>query len=182
MKQVTKTSCLLAYYLLARYLPTQPVPGWRLGYALRRYLVRRIFKRCGKDVIIKHKAYFGTGEHIEIGDNSQIGHNAHVPNDLIIGNDVIMGPDVVIWSVAHEFSRTDIPIRLQGATPRRPVVIGDDVWLGLRSTIMPGVRIGSHAIIGASAVVTKDVPPYAIVAGVPARVIRYRNRTERDPQ
>lgn len=172
----------MLYYVIAKHLPTQPVPGWQIGYAFRRLLARGIFKRCGKNIIIKQNAYFGTGELIEIGDDSQIGHNAKISNDLIIGNDVIMGPDVVIWSVAHEFSRTDIPIRLQGATPAKPMVIDNDAWLGQRAIIMPGIEIGDHAIIGAASVVTKDVPAYAIVGGVPAHILRYRNRPDREPQ
>lgn len=86
----------------------------------------------------------------------------------------MMGPDVVILSGGHVFDRTDIPMRLQGGKKSRPTVIGDDVWIGTRAIIMPGVRIGSGVIIGAGAVVTKDVPDYAIVGGVPAKVLRYR--------
>jgi len=91
-----------------------------------------------------------------------------------MGDDVIMGPNVIIWSVSHEYRRTDIPIRLQPSTPERPPVIGDDVWIGARAIIMPGVAIGSHAVIGAASVVTRDVPEYAVVAGVPSRVIKMR--------
>ena len=172
---------LIGYYLFARHLPTQPVPGWHIGYALRRLLVKGIFEHCGNNIIVKLNAYFGTGEHVRIGDDSQIGHNAKISSDTILGNDVLMGPDVIIWSVAHEFSRLDIPIRLQGSTHPMPVIIGNDVWLGQRCIIMPGVRMGDHAIVGAASVVTKEVPDYAKVAGVPAKIIRYRNNNPADP-
>lgn len=181
-KPLVRKFFLVLYYLVGIHFPTQPFPGWCLGYAFRRFLVGRIFESCGEGVIIKQGAIFGDGSKLRIGNHSQIGHNARVPFDLIVGDDVIMAPDVVIWSVGHEFSGTDIPIRLQGETARRPVVIGNDVWIGQRCVIMPGVRIGDHAVIGAASVVTRDVPPYAVVAGVPAKVLRYRNQEQRRAQ
>jgi len=174
INRLQRTIALILYYSIARWFPSQPRPGYRFGYWMRRILVRRIFSRCGKDIIIKRNAYFGRGEGIIIGDNSQLGEDCVVPAGLIMGRDVIMGPQVIIWGISHEFGRTDIPVRLQGETAKSPPVIGDDVWIGARAIIMPGVKIGSHAIIGAASVVTRDVPPYAIVAGVPARIIRMR--------
>ena len=67
----------------------------------------------------------------------------------------------------------------QGFTAPQEVVIGDDVWIGERVIIMPGVHIGSGSIIGANAVVTHDIPPYSIAGGVPARVIKHREMTEK---
>lgn len=78
----------------------------------------------------------------------------------------MMGTDVVIITRNHAFDRTDIPMMHQGFEEERPVVIGNDVW------------IGDRVIIAAGAVVTHDVPPYAIVGGVPAKVIRMRNRSD----
>lgn len=92
---------------------------------------------------------------------------------LKIGNNVMMGPDVTILTHTHNIERTDIPMGRQGATVKE-VSVGNDVWIGMRSIIMPGVRIGNGVVIGAGAVVTKDVPDFAIVGGVPARIIRYR--------
>lgn len=174
MNSFLRNLALIVYYTIARWFPTQPRPGYRLGYKMRQILVKRIFLKCGKNIIIKRNAYFGRGEGIIIGDYSQLGEDCVVPKGLIMGRDVIMGPQVIIWGISHEFGRVDIPIRLQGETDESPPVIGDDVWIGARVIIMPGVRIGSHSIIGASSVVTRDVPPYAIVAGVPAKVIRMR--------
>ena len=65
-------------------------------------------------------------------------------------------------------------MRYQGMKERLPIVIGNDVWIGRRVIIMPGVKISDGCIIGAGAVVTKDVPPYCVVAGVPAKIIRRR--------
>ncbi len=87
----------------------------------------------------------------------------------------MMGPEVIVLTQHHKFDRLDIPMRQQGHKPYEPVIIGDDVWIGIRAIILPGVKIGKGAIIGAGAVVTKDVPEYAIVGGVPARVIKLRS-------
>lgn len=85
----------------------------------------------------------------------------------------MMGPDVTILTHTHNIERTDIPMGQQGMRVAE-VVIGNDVWIGMRSIIMPGVCIGNGVVIGAGAVVTKDVPDFAIVGGVPARIIKYR--------
>lgn len=99
--------------------------------------------------------------------------NGSVHGPLRIGENVMMGPDVTILSQTHNIERTDIPMGKQGMREAE-VIIGNDVWIGMRSIIMPGVKIGDGAVIGAGAVVTKDVPDYAIVGGVPARIIKYR--------
>lgn len=85
-----------------------------------------------------------------------------------------MGPDVVILPSLHRSESVTQPMRTQGVIHFPPFHIDDDVWIGTRAIIMPGVTIGKGAIIGAGAVVTKDVPPYAIVVGAPAKIIKYR--------
>ena len=84
-----------------------------------------------------------------------------------------MGPDVTILTHTHNIERTDIPMGQQGMRISE-VVIGNDVWIGMRVIIMPDVKVGDGAVIGAGAVVTKDVPDFAIVGGVPAKVIKFR--------
>jgi maltose O-acetyltransferase len=93
---------------------------------------------------------------------------------VTIGRDVMMGPGVILLTRNHRFDRLDAPMRLQGGAEERPVVIGDDVWIGTRAIVLPGVTVGDGAIIAAGAVVTAPVPSRAIVGGNPARIIRYR--------
>ncbi len=174
MRSLLRKLCLFFYYSIAIYFPTQPFPGYRLGYFLRRNLVQWIADSCGEKVIIKQKCYFGSGKGLSIGDRAQLGHNARIDQEVKIGRDVVMGPDVVIMTNAHAFESLEIPINQQGNVPCRAVVIGNDVWLGTRVIILPGVVIGDQAVIGAGSVVTKDVPKGAIVAGNPAKLIRMR--------
>jgi maltose O-acetyltransferase len=176
MKKFIRLFSLAIYYGFARFLPTQPVPGWRIAYALRRILVRRIFDECGNDVIVKSGAYFGTGSGIRVGHRAQIGHNSRIDHGVDIGDDVLMGPDVVIMSGGHAFSDPSLPINQQGEVPRRKISIGRDVWIGTRVVILPGVQIGEGAVIGASSVVTKSIPPFAVAAGNPAKVIKWRRQ------
>lgn len=159
------------YKIFASWLPISQ----RSGFAqfMRRSFAKLVIAKCGKNVNIERNAFFTPG--LEIGDNSGVGINCEVYGPVKIGNDVMMGPEVVIYTTGHAYDRTDIPMREQGSTPYEPVVIGNDVWIGRRAMIMPGVTIGDGAIIGAGAVVTKDVPPYAVVGGVPAKVLKYRS-------
>ena len=85
-----------------------------------------------------------------------------------------MGPDVAMYTVNHKADRTDIAIKYQGVTKERPITIGDGCWICSRAIILPGVSIGEGCIIGAGAVVTKDMPPYSVVAGNPAKVVKSR--------
>ncbi len=170
----TKAIALAAYYLLARYLPVSTHKFGRWAQLVRRFICRRIFKYAGKKINIEKGAYFGDGSEIEIGDYSAIGVNCQTCGPIKIGNDVMMGPDVIILTLHHKFDRLDIPMWQQGHYPSEPVVIGDDVWIGTRAIFLPGVKIGKGAIIGAGAVITKDVPEYAIVGGNPAKVIKFR--------
>jgi maltose O-acetyltransferase len=171
------------YYGFAQHLPAsyrfQPFGRW--AKVCRRIACQRIFRVSGKRINVEHGADFYTGWEIELGDDSSIGVNCMVPYDLKVGNDVMMGPGVIVVGENHRFDRADIPMRLQGYTRYPPVQIEDDVWIGARAVILPGVRIGRGAIVGAGAIVTKDVPPYAVCVGNPARVLRYRNRPDINP-
>lgn len=110
---------------------------------------------------------------ISIGSGSGLGVNCSVHGPLKIGNNVMMGPNVTILTHTHNIERTDIPMGQQGMRVAE-VVIRNDVWIGMRVIIMPGVKVGDGAVIGAGAVVTKDVPAFTVVGGVPAKIIKYR--------
>lgn len=114
---------------------------------LRSAICSHLFKKTGKNITIKHGAYFGDGRNIVMGDYSQLGINCKVENDLVMGDYVLMGPEVVIYSSMHAYDDLNIPIMMQGAKEIKPVIIGNDVWIGLRAIIMPGVKIGNHVII-----------------------------------
>ena len=126
-----------------------------------------ILDKHGKGINIEKNANFGLGKGIRLGDYSGLGVNCYVRGPLDIGAYVNMGPDVRIITINHNTEKTDIPMKGQ-------VTICDDVWIGARVIILPGVTIGKGAIIGAGAVVTKDVPEYAVVGGVPAKVLKFR--------
>ena len=84
----------------------------------------------------------------------------------------MIGPELMCYTTNHQTMRTDIPMIKQGFARERPIIIGNDVWIGSRVIILGGVRIGDGAIIGAGSVVTHDVPPYVVVGGNPARIIK----------
>jgi maltose O-acetyltransferase len=134
---------------------------------------------CGRHVNIEKGAFVGAGKQISIGNHSGIGVNC-VVTKARIGDNVMMGYDVLFIGQNHEFSRTDIPMSRQGMRNEPPIVVGDDVWIGHRAILLPGIHIGKGAIIGAGAVVTHDVPDLAIVGGVPARVLKVRGQVSSD--
>ena len=143
------------------------------GGKFRARLAKGVLAYCGKNVSIGKNAVINS--HIYIDDNSGIGDNARIQGELHIGKNVMMGADCLIYTRNHAYKRLDIPMCEQGFEDTKPVYIEDDVWIGGRVTILPGRRIGIGSVIGAGAVVVKDVPPYAIIGGNPASVIKYRN-------
>lgn len=163
---------LILYHLIGKRLPIS-FSHFNIGQkAFRRFCGKLILAKCGKNVNIDKGADFSS--RVELGDNSGIGVNAFIPGKVIIGNDVMMGQNCTIYSRNHRFDDTTVPIRTQGYFEEKPVYIGDDVWIGGDVTILPGVKIGDHAIIGACSVVTKDIPEWAIAVGNPAAVKKFR--------
>lgn len=158
---------------LADILPTND-GVINLGQKFIRAFFAKLFCRSvGLHVNIQKKARFS--HNCSIGDYSGIGEGSKLYGEVHIGKYVMMGPQCWIYTQNHEFNQLDKPMALQGPQTPKPVYIHDDVWIGGRVTILPGVSVGKGAIIGAGAVVTKDVPPYSIVGGNPAKVIRMRN-------
>lgn len=115
------------------------------------------------------------GESITIGNHVGFAQNAFISvrGDVVIGDDCIFGPNVSIHAENHIFTGRESPIRQQGAT-REGVKIGRDCWVGNGVVVLDGVEIGEGCVIAANAVVTKSVPAYSVVAGIPAKVIKER--------
>lgn len=163
---------------------------------LRRVLFRALCRRVGQDVqigpgvVLKHPEMMEFGDCVFIGAQAMI--QGRIEGTCRIGNHVWIGPqayldarnlileDYVGWGPGakalgsmHTGEPTDVPI-ITTDLVIKPVVIGYDADIGVNAVILPGVHVGAHAIVGAGAVVTHDVPDYAVVAGVPAKVLRSR--------
>lgn len=119
---------------------------------------------------------FQGSSNIVMGKNSFCGCYCifGINGGLAVGDNVMIADCVTIRDTNHNFSKRDVPMIHQGVTVK-PIAIEDDVWIGHGAMILQGVSIGQGAVIAAGAVVSKDVPEFAIVGGVPARVIRYRD-------
>jgi acetyltransferase-like isoleucine patch superfamily enzyme len=118
---------------------------------------------------------FPESGYIEIGENSTVNELCiiHGLGGVKIGTGVRIGCGTIIHSVQHHFKRLDVPIWKQGFSGK-PIVIEDDVWIGAHCTILGGVKIGAHSVIGAHSLVTRDIPPYSIAYGVPCKVRKSR--------
>lgn len=115
--------------------------------------------------------------HMEIGDNISLGEYSHITcaNKVVIGNGVLTGRFVLITDNSHgkpTKEEAHLAPLIRKIHSNGPVFIGDNVWIGDKATILPNVSIGKGSIIAANAVVTKDVPEFSVVAGVPARIIK----------
>ncbi len=171
--RLVRTACAILYYGLARHLPGSLAPSGFITRRVRSFLCRRMFRNFGHNVNIEHGVSFIFARDSSIGSNSGIGANSLI-GLVTIGNDVMMGPNVTIISQNHEFHDTDRPMREQGAGEHKRIIIEDDVWIGANVIILPEKKICRGSILGAGAVITKDVEPYSIVAGNPARRIGWR--------
>ena len=166
----------LSLYLATKWLPpsTAQRPFGLGSRRLRGLCAAHLFDACGRFVNVERGAYFGRGRGLCLGNNSGIGIRAYIQAPVSIGNDVMMGPDVLIYTTNHRFSDRRRAMVQQGLATPRPVVIEDDVWIGARVVLLPGVTIHRGAIVGAGSIVRSDVPEYAIVAGNPAQIIDRR--------
>lgn len=106
-----------------------------------------------------------------IGDHTRIGLHNTIIGPVTIGNHVNLAQGITVTALNHNFDDSDKRIDEQGVSTT-PVVIEDDIWIGANAVILPGVTIGHHSVVAAGAVVTKNVPPHSLVAGVPAKIIK----------
>jgi acetyltransferase-like isoleucine patch superfamily enzyme len=172
---------------------------WRYFKNIRN---RLIFGHYGRNVYIDQRVRIVRPRFISIGDNVtigtdtdiyvhpldrdskewiiQIGDNVHIGRNNIIGarksvileENVLIGPHVMIGDHSHHYEDLDIPIKLQDATEAGPVRIERDSWIGANVLILPHVTIGRHSVVGANSVVNRNILPYSVAVGVPARVIK----------
>ena len=149
---------------------------WLPSHGLRLWLYRHVYRmRIGPRTTVYRTPEIRAGHKVAIGASTSIGKNATLDGrmGLVIGSNVNISSEVAIWTLQHD---KDSPTF---ATSGGRVVIGDYAWLSFRCTILPGVEIGEGAVVAAGAVVTKDVAPYTVVGGVPAKAIGLRGRNLR---
>jgi len=155
--------------------------GTRVGIAWSARCKRGGAIRIGDDVTIQDGVILQpAGGRIVIGSHGWIGPYSVIDGTggVTVGDSVLMASHVQVYSYDLGYDDPDVPMRCQDHIGRG-VTIGDDVWVGCGAIILAGVRIGDGAVIGAGSVVTKDIPSFAVVAGVPARIMKMRGQGER---
>jgi len=158
---IWRLKCYLVNSLGLKQLNTNP----NITIAKSAHVMPQTSINCGKLGII------------EIGEDTFINELCSIytySSTIKIGNGVLIGPGTVIHTHHHNFQQTDLPIQKQGGNGK-PIIIEDDVWIGAHCTILGGVRIGAHSVIGAHSLVNRSIPPYSVAYGVPCKVKRTRD-------
>ena len=167
-----KSFYLFLYYLIINKFPNTNYPGGKLFNLVRIFCVRQIFE-IGINNKFHSNIYIGRGNNIKIGDNCQINDNIRFDN-VIIGNNVMIARDCIFIGKVHNYSFLDIPMTEQGSFEPNSTIVEDNVWIGIRSIIMPGIEIKSGSVIAAGSVLTKSTIKNGVYAGVPARLIKIK--------
>ena len=131
----------------------------------------RVFSLGDYSVIESFACINNAVGNVIIGDHTRVGLHNTIIGPVEIGSHVNLAQGITVTALNHNYSDTSKRIDEQGVSTS-PVTIEDDVWIGANAVILPGVTIGEHCVVAAGAVVTKDVPPHSLVAGVPAKVIK----------
>ncbi|MBS4223347.1 CatB-related O-acetyltransferase [Lederbergia citrea] len=149
----------------------------RVKYKMLLVYKTQLINRNGSNALfIGPTTSIKNSKNIFIGENSYINGGfliAGNKSSIIIGKSCLISFNVHIRTDMHNYINWSYPIIDQGHS-EKDIIIEDDVWIGFGAQIMPGVKIGTGAVVGAGSIVTKDIPQYAVVAGVPAKVIKYR--------
>jgi acetyltransferase-like isoleucine patch superfamily enzyme len=143
-----------------------------------RFINLRKLKKKYKTVQFMSHSYFEFSDNITFKGYAYIGPDAYwsAKGKIEVGNNVIFGPRTILWTYTHNYmSENYIPYGKSDEDIIKNIIIEDNVWIGLGVTILPGVRIGEGAVIGMNSLVTKDIPSCAVVAGNPAKIIKYRD-------
>lgn len=172
-QQIMRKLKLVIYYMLISKLPHSRF--LKAANKIRCWYLSNVLKITEKGSLnfFEYNVYIGDASSLKIGANCQINENVFIQGAKI-GSFVMIAPNVSILTKGHSFLDTEIPMVQQGDTEELIPEIENDVWIGRNAIIMPGVKIGKGSIIGAGAVVTKDVEPYSIVGGIPAKLLRKR--------
>lgn len=133
--------------------------------------IKKLFGKCGINPYIEPNFYCDYGYNIEIGNHFYANHNLVILDcsKVKIGDNVLLGPNCGIYTAAHPLNSNE---RNTGLELAKPVTIGNNVWIGGNTCIMPGINIGNNTVIGAGSVVTKDIPSNVVAVGNPCRVIK----------
>lgn len=141
---------------------------------IRFFIFKVGLKSMGKKVLIDYKVFFRYMKKISVGNNVSINRgcevftSANINAEVILNDNVTLSPNVKIYSAGHHYNNLELP------DSAGDVIINEHSWIGANSVILQNVTIGKGSIVSANSVVTKDVPPFSIVAGIPARVIKKR--------
>jgi acetyltransferase-like isoleucine patch superfamily enzyme len=162
-----------------------------------KYLVNPFYHKKGKGAIIRRRTRLdvvpwnrfelGANSTIEdfaainngvgpviIGDRTKIGLSNTIIGPVTIGNDIRLAQNITLSGLNHNYEDINIPIHKQGVSTA-PISIEDNTWIGANVVVLAGVTIGKHAIVAAGSIVTKDIPPYSVAVGNPARIIKQYN-------
>ena len=173
-------------------IPNQSRPRLWIKWFINPFIHKRgkntcIRKRTRLDVVPWNKFNVGDDSTIEdfsainngvgdvlVGDRTRIGLSNTIIGPVKVGSDVRLAQNVVLSGLNHNYTSIDSPIHKQGINTKE-IVVEDESWIGANVVVVPGVTIGKHAIVAAGSVVTKDVPPYSVIGGNPARILKQYN-------
>lgn len=170
MINIRKNIGWILYTFMGGVLPHGTYKQFPISQSIRRLAGILLFEKCGKGINLGRKIRFS--RKVTIGNNSSIGNNAYLSGKIIIGNNVMIAPNCTFIAISHRFS--DKPPFQHIGSANAPIIIEDNVWIGYGAIILEDVTIGKGSIVAAGAVVTRDVEPYTIVGGVPAKLIKNR--------
>lgn len=173
--RIKRAIARIVYNLIGKHMPLSDSSYSFGSKKVRAWCGRRIMAECGKNVNIETGAVFA--DDVRLGDNSGIGVNATISRGVTIGKDVMMGPECTILTSNHGMLDNGIPMWKQEFSETRPVIIGNNCWIGTRVIILPGVTLGDGCVVGAGSVVTKSFEENSIIAGNPAKLIKYRPKS-----
>lgn len=164
---IKKTIGFILYTFWGGVLPHGTYKQFPISQAVRRVSCKLLFDKVGKDINIGRRCRLSS--RISIGEGLSIGDYAYISGILNIGDHVLIAPRCVFLGLNHLYNEETFEI---SGSKSEPIIIGSYAWIGYGVKILSGVSVGEHAIIGAGAVVTKDVEPYSVVGGVPAKIIK----------